>query len=149
MSVESELWDCGTVLNYVPLPISYDMFFCIFLHCKLISSILYRSIHSAQVCGSPMLDVSLGRENAVRAMLSEIGVQSRRKAPEGERGSKGGKKRRRNKGSDSESDSDEEQQLDDTLPPESDTRWIGCDECRQWRRLPWNVDAEDLVSEVV
>ena len=91
-----------------------------------------------------MLDVSLGRENAVRVMLSEMGVQMKKKEAPSQAKTKVKRKRRKGDQDSDSSDSDDGMQLDEFLPPESDTRWIGCDACHQWRRLPWNVDAEDL-----
>ena len=86
------------------------------------------------ICGSPMLDVSLGLTHAVRGLMREI-------LPN-EVLSTALNKKRKKKESD---DSDEEcLQIDDTLPPEDNTSWVQCDLCHSWRRLPWNVDANDI-----
>lgn len=70
--------------------------------------------------GSPVLDVSLGRVDAVGTCLDEMfGVDRKR--------------------------SDEDYtQFDNNLPPEMPTEWVQCEECLKWRRVPFHVDLSDL-----
>ena len=38
-------------------------------------------------------------------------------------------------------------QFDKLLPPESNNAWVQCEGCNKWRRVPWNVDADQLPDQ--
>jgi hypothetical protein len=90
------------------------------------------------ICGSPMLDVSLGLTHAVRSCVTEGDARS---VSDRSSGTKRGKRKRGKADDDGDSSG---LQPDDTLPPEDNTSWVQCDLCHAWRRLPWNIDANSL-----
>ena len=80
-------------------------------------------ITASSVLGSPVLDTHLGQVDAIDTCLDEIfGMERKRK---------------------NISDQDDKQ-LDGILPPEENTAWVQCEGCMKWRRVPWNVNMDDL-----
>ncbi len=77
--------------------------------------------------GSPMLDGALGKIDAVKKVLEDL-VGSKLAA---------------------NSKKNFDFQYDNALPPEAPTAWVQCDDCKKWRRIPWNVDSEELPDEWV
>ncbi len=93
------------------------------------------------VCGSPMLDVSLGLTHAVKDMLVEFNTGLMKE--DNANYENGANKRKRSQKKYMKL-SEDELQPDDVLPPEDNTAWVQCDKCHTWRRLPWNIDADSL-----
>jgi hypothetical protein len=80
--------------------------------------------------GSPMMDVLLGRVDAVNLMINELVGES-------------------NKNSQEDNHDFENKQYDSILPPEQPSSWVQCESlgCRKWRRVPWHIDIEALPDE--
>jgi hypothetical protein len=82
-------------------------------------------ITAASILGSPVLDTHLGQVDAIDTCLDEMfGAMRKRKNID-----------------------HEAMQLDGILPPEENTGWVQCDACMKWRRVPWNVNTDDLPDE--
>ena len=70
--------------------------------------------------GSPVLDVGLGRVDAVGACLDEMFGADRLRVNE------------------------DFTQFDNNLPPEMPSEWVQCELCFKWRRVPFHVILDDL-----
>lgn len=93
--------------------------------------------------GSPMLDVALGQVDAIVKVMQELLGEDRAKVWLAECQTKALKKSKAARAG-SRDNSDDDMQFDSILPPEIPTSWIQCEDCRKWRRVPWNIDAEAL-----
>lgn len=93
--------------------------------------------------GSPMLDIALGKVDAVEKVLKELRTQSNGtningttvhdKSSSGNTKSKSSKKMKL-----------DTTQYDSILPPEQPTSWVQCEQCKKWRRVPWHIDVDSL-----
>lgn len=87
----------------------------------------YSDITATSLLGSPVLDTHLGQVDAIDTCLDEMfGAHRKRRRME---------------------EVEVKQQLDGILPPEENTGWVQCDACMKWRRVPWNVNADDLPDQ--
>ena len=73
--------------------------------------------------GSPVLDVSLGKADAVDNCLNEMFGTKREKKVQVFR------------------------QLDEYLPPEKPTAWVQCERCLKWRRVPFHVKMDTFPDQ--
>ena len=85
------------------------------------------------ICGSPMLDVSLGLTHAVKDTLNDLDMLSLKNGSDGDASSSNDKfkhhlKNRNVKKRKLMDSSDDELQPDEILPPEEDTSWVQCDD---------------------
>ena len=93
-------------------------------------------ITAASILGSPVLDTHLGQVDAIDTCLDEMFGESRKKKHSDDHSGRG------------RSGQEEKQlQLDGILPPEENTGWVQCDSCMKWRRVPWNINMDDLPDE--
>lgn len=89
----------------------------------------HSDITAASLLGSPVLDTHLGQVDAIDTCLDEMfGATRKRKNSE-------------------ENEAKQQQQLDGILPPEENTGWVQCEACMKWRRVPWNVNTDNLPDQ--
>ena len=74
--------------------------------------------------GSPMLDVPLGKVDAVGRVLKEFNEECN-----SIRGI---------------NDEEDGPQFDEWLAPENNVNWVQCEDCKKWRRVAFHVDNESL-----
>lgn len=74
--------------------------------------------------GSPMLDIPLGKVDAVSRVLKEFNEECN-----SVRGI---------------NDEEDGPQFDEWLAPENNVNWVQCEECKKWRRVAFHVDNESL-----
>jgi hypothetical protein len=87
--------------------------------------------------GSPMLDIALGKVDAVEKVLKELRNQIQAVNTNGGNANASGKSKHKKPKMDNT-------QYDSILPPEQPTSWVQCELCKKWRRVPWHIDVNSL-----
>lgn len=104
---------------------------------------------SNPLCGSPMLDMVLGRPQSIRLLSEAFGVNLGAQSNANISSANGsGSSSSKSKQKQQQQQKEQENQYDNRAPPEKECEWVQCDNpgCHKWRRVPFHVDMSTLAD---